>query len=321
MIKKLKVAILFGGKSAEHEVSIQSAKNVYNALDKNKYDIVMIGINRDGQWEIDDIKKFDVIFPVLHGPFGEDGTIQGLLKTINLPFVGSDVLGSAIGMDKDVAKRLLKETKIPVVPFLTFAKSSKISFEQIVKKFGLPFFVKPANLGSSVGISKVHSENEFKQAIIKAFSYDNKILIEQYIKGREIECSVLGNDDPIASIPGEIIPSHEFYDYAAKYLDENGAMLKIPAELSQEIIKTIQKLAIKTFKTLCLQGMARVDFFLSQKNKLYVNEVNTIPGFTNISMYPKLWEASGMPQKQLLDRLIELALERHERQTKPQTTL
>lgn len=352
--KKIRVALLFGGNSAEHEVSIQSAKNVYTSIDKNKYDVQVIGIDKKGQWYLSsgkelldlqpsynqrkndpvslvvkgkesnlmstdthqDIGTVDVVFPVLHGPYGEDGSMQGFLKIMNVPCVGSGVLGSAIGMDKDVSKRLLRDADLPVADFLTYTDKHEIDFDTVVQQLGLPFFVKPANLGSSIGVAKVKNKEAFTKAVESAFSYDTKILIEQYIAGVEIECSVLGNEQPIASIAGQIVANHEFYDYEAKYLDEHGAVLKIPAELSDAQVKAVQDLAIKTFKTLCLEGMARVDFFLSNDGKFYVNEVNTIPGFTNISMYPKLWEASGISYTELIDKLITLAIEKYEKQSK-----
>jgi D-alanine-D-alanine ligase len=256
--------------------------------------------------------QLDVIFPILHGPFGEDGTVQGLLKLAQIPFVGADVLGSAIGMDKDVMKRLLLQAGIPTARFLCAHRhcQDKLHFHEIVAALGLPFFVKPANLGSSVGISKVKAEKEFLPALEKAFQFDRKILIEEFIEGREIECAVLGNEYPIASLAGELIPTHEFYSYEAKYIDEKGAHFKIPAELSLECMSAVQQMAIDAFRILCCEGMARVDFFLKSSGALYVNELNTIPGFTKISMYPKLWESSGMPYSQLLDRLIQLAIER-----------
>ncbi|MBI5123382.1 D-alanine--D-alanine ligase [Candidatus Roizmanbacteria bacterium] len=359
--KKIRVAVLFGGKSAEHEVSIQSAKNVIASLDKNKYDTVLIGIDKKGDWHVcptqylfeasftekktlpstndvsfvtksegnnliaisgqENIGEIDVVFPVLHGPYGEDGSMQGLLKLANVPFVGSGVLGSAIGMDKDVMKRLLRDAGLPIGKFLTFRKGEKIKFKEVEKKLGLPLFVKPANLGSSIGVTKVKGEKNFQSAIDEAFLYDNKVIVEENIKGREIECSVLGNDNPIASIPGEIIASHEFYDYDAKYMDENGAKLKIPAKLSKEKIKEIQKLAIQSFKILCLDGMARIDIFLSENGKFFINEANTIPGFTNISMYPKMWEGSGISNKELVEKLINLAIEKFAEQKKLKTTV
>ena len=356
--KKIRIAIMFGGRSAEHEVSIQSARNIVEAIDRTKYDVSLTGIDKRGVWHVlqaitfnqelfpavkkeqktaalipkekekfpaiaeREIKNFDVVFPILHGPFGEDGTIQGLLKLADVPFVGAGVLGSAVGMDKDVMKRLLRDAGVPVAKFLVFHKHelSTITFEKVRKILGLPFFVKPANLGSSVGVSKVHSKKEFVPALTQAFSYDTKILIEENIKGREIECSVLGNERPIASVPGEIIPGEEFYSYDAKYSEESKTKYIIPAELPNRLIKKIQKLAIKTFTALECAGMARVDFFLTDKGKVFVNEINTIPGFTKISMYPKLWEASGIPYGKLIDALIKLAIERFEKESRLQTS-
>ena len=361
-MKKLRVGILFGGKSCEHEVSLLSAKNVIDALDKEKYEPVLIGIDKTGTWHIKDPLQYlmnahdpkqiqlhgpsnniaiapqegpgsflhttspsstsvDVIFPVLHGSYGEDGTIQGLLKIANIPFVGADVLGSAIGMDKDVVKRLLKEAGIDTAKCVVLRKFEKelISYGEIVQKIGLPFFVKPANAGSSVGVAKVKKEEDFIPAITQAFLYDKKILLEEFIEGREIECSVLGNDHPIASIPGEIIPHHEFYSYEAKYLDDFGATLEVPAKLDLATSKIVQQTAVQVFQVLCCEGMARVDFFLQKSGRLVVNEINTIPGFTKISMYPKLWQVSGLSYADLLDRLIHLALDRHSQELKIQT--
>jgi len=361
---KIRVGVIFGGKSAEHEVSLQSAKNIIDAIDKEKYEVVTIGIDKSGRWLLNDSSKFllnagnpkliklnkevakkltlvpgeenrrlltlsdntptkqiDVAFPVLHGPFGEDGTVQGLLKMLDVPFVGAGVLGSALGMDKDAQKRLLKAAGVPVANFLTFEEDSKISFKSVAKQLGLPLFIKPANLGSSVGISKVGNEKQFKNAVAEAFKYDRKILAEEYVNGRELECSVLGNDKPIASLPGEIIVNnHDFYSYEAKYIDENGALLAIPAKLPKNIVKKVQNAAVKAFKTLCLEGMARVDFFLRNGNEVIVNELNTIPGFTKISMYPKLWEASGVSYTELIDKLITLAIERFAKEKKLKTS-
>lgn len=362
MKKKIKVGIIFGGKSAEHEVSLQSAKNVIEAIDKDKYEPILIGVDKTGKWVLSDSSKFllnsgnpkliklnkeasqsvalvpqsdgrianldthesnksiDVVFPILHGPFGEDGTMQGLLKSANIPFVGASVLGSAVGMDKDVMKRLLRDAEIPIGKFLTFKEKDIPTYVEAVKNLGLPFFVKPANMGSSVGVSKVSEEKDFDKAIREAFKYDRKILVEENIVGREIECSVLGNDDPIASVPGEVISNHDFYSYEAKYIDEHGAALEIPAKLSEEIIKKVQVLAVKTFKALSCEGLGRVDFFLKENGDVLVNEINTIPGFTSISMYPKLWEASGISYTELIDRLIQLALERFEKEQKLKTS-
>lgn len=320
MKKKLKIGVLFGGKSAEHEVSIQSARNVINALDKKKYQIVPIKIPKNGSFNFSLIKKLDIVFPVLHGPYGEDGSIQGLLKLAGVPFVGAGVLGSAVGMDKDVMKWLLREAGIPIGKFIAIKAHEKISFEKVKKELGLPVFIKPANMGSSVGISKVKDKKNFNQAVKEAFKYDTKIIIEANVAGREIECSVLGNDFPMASLPGEIIANQEFYSYDAKYLNA-GSVAQIPAKLDKQTIKKIQELAIKVFKTLNCEGMGRVDFFLKKNGEIIVNEINTIPGFTNISMYPKLWEASGVSLPKLLDRLIELAVERFEKEKKLKTSV
>jgi D-alanine-D-alanine ligase len=253
----------------------------------------------------------DVVFPVLHGPFGEDGTVQGLLKLANLPFVGAGVLGSAVGMDKDVMKRLLRDADIPIAKFMVFesATQNKISFSRVQRELGMPVFVKPANLGSSVGISKAARPREFTRAVQEAFRYDNKILVEENIAGREIECAVLGNENPSASVPGEIITGHQFYSYEAKYIDDQGARLVIPAKLPSQVARRVQELSLRAFKILCCSGMARVDFFLRGRDEIFVNEINTIPGFTAISMYPKMWAASGLSYARLIDRLIQLALQ------------
>lgn len=360
---KIHVGILFGGKSAEHEVSLQSAKNVIAALDKDKYDVTLIGIDKQGHWYLNDQSRFllndhdpklialnksgrsvtlvpgsegqplmsvsdrtsvgpiDVIFPILHGPCGEDGTVQGLLKLANLPFVGAGVLGSAVGMDKDVMKRLLRDAGIPIAKFKVFQRwqRDQIRFEDVAGELGMPLFIKPANLGSSVGVSKVKGKDDFFRAIDEAFKFDSKILVEEFIAGREVECSVLGNDYPVASAVGEIIAQQEFYSYEAKYIDENGAILDIPAKLSPEAAKRVQELAIESFRVLCCEGMARVDCFLTKDETVIVNEINTIPGFTKISMYPKLWEVSGLPYSKLIDQLIELALERHAKEQQLET--
>jgi D-alanine-D-alanine ligase len=353
--KRLRIGVLFGGRSGEHEVSLASAASVIRGLDPDKYDAIPIGITKEGHWQIGagaqkmlpevlrggqrvmmtadptDAslipldgsgrsggvgQRLDVVFPVMHGTFGEDGTIQGLLDLAGLPFVGAGVLGSAIGMDKDVAKRLLQVAKIPVVPWITvhrheWESGPKEIQKAIEKKFKYPVFVKPATLGSSVGMTKVHSRAELAPALNLASEFALKILVEKAMVAREIEVSVLGNNDPQASIPGEIVPHREFYDYAAKYLEE-GTQLLIPAKLKLAQVKKVQALAVAAFRALELSGMARVDFFLEKPGgKLFLNEVNTIPGFTSISMYPKLWEASGIPFRQLIDRLIELALEQH----------
>ena len=261
-------------------------------------------------------RGIDVVFPVLHGPFGEDGTVQGLLRLADVPFVGAGVLGSAVGMDKDVMKRLLRDAGIPVGKFITLRAGDKLSFKDAKKKLGSPLFVKPANLGSSVGVSKVRTETEFKKAVKEAFQFDTKVIVEEFIEGREIECSVLGNDDPIASVPGEIILHDDFYSYDAKYIDENGASLEIPAKLDAKTRKLVQETAVRTFKALECEGMGRVDSFVTKDGRVVVNEINTIPGFTSISMYPKLWEASGISYSKLVDKLIQLAIERFEKQRK-----
>ena len=374
-MNKINVGIIFGGKSAEHEVSLQSAKNVVLALDKEKYNPILIGIDKAGKWllsgqsqllienhspelsgpsssatvpphqtgvnpadshpasifhqlwcggkpssELFESNKIDVAFPILHGTFGEDGTVQGLLKLAGVPFVGASVLGSAVGMDKDVMKRLLREAGLPIADFLVYGSPSTANFEVVVNELGLPFFVKPANLGSSVGVFKVHNKEEFDKAIKGAFEYDTKIIIEENIVGREVECSVLGNENPIASTVGEVIPSHEFYSYEAKYLDEKGALIKIPADLPKDTINKVRELAVKTYKVLCCEGMGRVDCFVKNNGEVIVNEINTIPGFTKISMYPKLWDASGVGYSELLDKLISLAIDRFKKEQKLKTS-
>ena len=316
--KKLRIGVVFGGKSVEHEISVVSARNIIKALDKEKYKVISIYIKRTGNLQLGRkiFNKIDIVFPVIHGAYGEDGTIQGLLKFSGLPFVGAGVLGSAIGMDKDISKRLLKQAGIAVADFITVYSGERISYKQVSKKLGPVIFVKPANSGSSVGISRAKNKKKFKKAINEAFKYDSKVIIEEAIKGKEIECAVLGNDAPIASIPGEIIPKSGFYSYEAKYIDKNGAEFKIPAEVSKEIIKKIQQTAVKAFRVLNCEGMGRVDFFLKKNGDLLVNEINTIPGFISISMYPKLWEASEIPLIKLLDKLIELAMERFKKEQK-----
>ncbi|MGB7727296.1 MAG: D-alanine--D-alanine ligase family protein [Candidatus Acidiferrum sp.] len=349
--KLLRVGVFFGGRSGEHEVSLVSAASVIRGLDPDKYEAVPIGITKDGHWLIGEgaakmlpevlktgrrvmltadpteaalmpldrgagAQRLDVIFPVLHGTYGEDGTIQGMLDLAGLPYVGAGVLGSAIGMDKDVAKRLCQAAAIPVVPWVTvhrweWEKDPAAVKSQIEEEFPYPVFVKPATLGSSVGMTKVHNVGELGTAMDLACEFGMKILVEKAVSAREIEVSVLGNHEPKASVPGEIVPHREFYDYTAKYL-EDGTQLLIPAQLKPAQVQKIQSLAVQAFRALELSGMARVDFFLEKKgNKLYLNEVNTIPGFTSISMYPKLWEASGISFRQLIDKLIDLAFELH----------
>ena len=364
--KRLRIGVLFGGRSGEHEVSLISAASVISALDPEKYEAVPIGISKDGRWlagtaahkmlppPLAEVLRsgdgvmlsadpnvaalvpasnshaqalhVDVIFPVLHGTFGEDGAVQGLLDLAGLPYVGSGVLGSAVGMDKDVQKRLFLQAKLPVgdfqaIPRADWEKSRAKVLRAIQKKFRFPVFVKPATLGSSVGMTKAHDAKELAKAMDFAAEFAQKIMVERTIRGREIELSVLGNEDPKASIPGEIIPHREFYDYAAKYLEE-GTRLLIPAKLSKLQVKKFQELAVKAFRTLECLGMARVDFFLEHRSgKMLLNEINTIPGFTSISMYPKLWEASGLPYRALLDRLIELALAQHRERQRTKYTI
>jgi len=351
--KKLRVGVIFGGRSGEHEVSLASAASVIRALDAEKYEAVPIGITKDGRWLVGggaqkllaDVLKsgervslppdptaaslvpltpssgrpsvtVDVMFPVLHGTFGEDGTVQGLLELAGLPYVGAGVLASAVGMDKDVQKRLFAEAGLPIVPFLAVRRSEwerervKV-LRAIKKKFRFPLFVKPATLGSSVGMTRVKAAHELGSAIDTAAEFALKILVEKAVTAREIEVSVLGNDDIRASIPGEILPHREFYDYAAKYL-EQGTRLLIPAPLKKKQVATFQDYAVRAFRAIDGTGMARCDFFLENRTgKIFVNELNTIPGFTSISMYPKMWEASGLPYPKLIDRLIELAFELH----------
>jgi D-alanine-D-alanine ligase len=353
--KRLRVGVLFGGRSGEHEVSLASAASVIRALDPDKYEPVLIGITKDGHWLIgagaqkmlpdvlrtgqrvvlssdptaaalvpldgSGAQRVDVVFPVLHGTFGEDGTVQGLLELAGLPYVGAGVLGSAIGMDKDVQKRLCLQAKIPVVEWETVTRADwerdrSGMVQKVRKQFRFPVFVKPATLGSSVGMTKAHNRTELEQGLDLACDFAQKILVERAIKGREIEVSVLGNAEPEASVPGEVVPHREFYDYAAKYLEE-GTQLIIPAKLSAAQVKRFQELAVRAFRALELGGMARADFLLEKHTgKAYLSEVNTIPGFTSISMYPKLWEASGIGFRELVDRLIKLALEQHQEKSR-----
>jgi len=356
MSRKVRVGVVFGGRSAEHEVSLQSARNVIEALDPEKYESILIGVDREGRWfrqgetqQLFDAARplpnlaasgsaevalvtrghhsslldlsgrgesapLDVVFPVLHGPYGEDGSIQGLCRLANLPCVGAGVLGSAVGMDKDVMKRLLRDAGIPIPRFLVFRRrEARVSYKDAVDALGTPVFVKPANLGSSVGVSMATSSQDYDEAVLAAFHYDTKVIVEERIIGRELECAVLGNAEPVASVPGEIRTGsgHDFYDYEAKYKDEKGAELLIPAPLDGKTAERVRELALRAFVVLCCDGMARVDMFLRNSGEVLVNEINTIPGFTQISMYPKLWEASGLSSRELIDRLIQLAVERH----------
>ncbi len=349
-LKKTRVGVIFGGRSGEHEVSLRSAESVIRSLDPSKYEVVPIAITHEGRWlgTRDALKLLspgeaiqaalktgepmavvpepqrngavDVFFPIVHGTYGEDGTIQGLLELAGVPYVGAGVLGSAVGMDKDVMKRLLREAGLPVGDFwVTRAKDIEAFIREFGKELPYPVFVKPANLGSSVGITKAHNAGELPAAIAFAAEFDRKIVIEKGIDAREIEISVLGNDELKASIPGEIIPSREFYDYQAKYVDDDSRLI-IPAPLSEEQVRQAQDLAIRSFQALDCSGMARVDLFLEKPTgKFLVNEINTLPGFTSISMYPKLWEATGLAYADLVDRLITLAVERHSEKKKLRT--
>ncbi len=362
--QKVRVGVVFGGRSGEHEVSLVSAQSIIKALDKEKYEVIPIGITKKGTWLVGadpkgllpapethppipettatpremraglmgdpthkgmillepshptDRVKLDVVFPIVHGTYGEDGTLQGMLELADVPYVGCGVLASSLGMDKTAAKRVFRDAGLPVGPFREILRKAWRDdpdevVEQIEKEFSYPCFIKPVNSGSSVGISKAHDRKELCAALDLAARFDRKILVEAFIDGRELEVSVLGNDDPIASVPGEVVPCNEFYDYQAKYVD-NRSKLSIPAEIPPDKIEEIKKLAVRAFRALDGAGMARVDFFMERKTgKLILNEVNTIPGFTSISMYPKLWEASGITYPELVDRLVGLAMERY----------
>lgn len=349
---KTRVAILFGGRSAEHSVSLRSAKNVIRSIDKSRYDLVFIGIDMQGNWfhydthdKLNEIEStgsltienpagklslsleakgrftssegyeipVDVAFPVLHGPYGEDGSVQGMFKLAAIPFVGPSLLGSAVGMDKDIMKRLLRDAGLPIGKYICLRKSQPVpAFEEIEQAVGMPCFVKPANLGSSVGISKASNAQELEQAISIAFQFDKKIVIEEFIPGREIECAVLGNEDPKASVTGEVIVHHDFYSFDSKYIDDQGSETKVPADLPEDISEKIREYAVRTFSALECEGLSRVDVFYQKNGNLVVNEINTIPGFTSISMYPMLWKASGIEYGPLIDNLIQLAFDRFE---------
>ena len=368
--RKIRVGLVFGGRSGEHEVSLASARSVMANLDPNKYEVVPIGITKDGTWLLGDKPRdmlqagvqhtsaeehttavtltgdptirrliplhgnenlqdngaLDVIFPVLHGTYGEDGTLQGLLEMANVPYVGCGVLGAALGMDKEKMKMVFSSIGLPNVEYFVcrrneWERSPETIMNVVEDSFGYPCFVKPVNLGSSVGINKAHNRTELERAIQIAAEYDRKIIIERGIDCRELECAVLGNDEPIVSVVGEVISSGEFYDYNAKYIDGKSQVI-IPADLPQTVAEEVRRQAIQAFLALDLSGLARVDFFLEREtNRVYINEVNTLPGFTEISMYPKLWAASGLPYPQLLERLIELAVERHEDKQRNRTSL
>ncbi|HEX2881369.1 MAG TPA: D-alanine--D-alanine ligase family protein [Polyangiaceae bacterium] len=358
MPTQLRVMVLFGGRSAEHEVSLRSARFIVESLDPNRFTPILVGIDKQGRWHVQEREALaahsdprrallasgqpevtlspwpadksaqvqvhaqpaldvDVVFPVLHGPMGEDGTVQGLLELAGLPYVGAGVLASAVGMDKDVMKRLLLQADLPVLPYRSVRKAGYLSQpEQVLEELAelaFPVFVKPANLGSSVGISRVLSRGELRAAIEQALQFDDKVVVEQGLDHpKEIECAVLQGTPPVVSVPGEIVVSHPdgFYSYAAKYLDDAGVSMRIPADLSAAEVERAQQLALRTFEVLDCEGMARVDLFLDHERRLFVNEINTIPGFTSISMYPKLMEASGVSARELVTRLIDLALRR-----------
>jgi len=320
---KLRVAVVYGGRSGEHEISLRSAEFIMRSLDPEKYKVLPYMISKEGKWRPRPIvpepagnPEIDVVFPVLHGTFGEDGTIQGLFELAGLPYVGAGVLASSVSMDKEVMKRLAHERGLPVADYCIVRAPETGKAEDICKTFPFPMFVKPANLGSSVGISKVKNCAELKAALEAAAAFDRKIIVERGIAGREFECSVLGNDDPLASLPCEILPSREFYDYEDKYL-LNQAKTVIPAGLAPDQTAEVQRLAVECYRAVECEGMARVDFLLENATgKFYINEINTIPGFTSISMYPKMWEYCGLPAPKLVDRLIDLALERHEAKRK-----
>jgi D-alanine-D-alanine ligase len=356
---KLNLGLLFGGRSGEHEVSLQSARSIACAVNRDKFNLLLLAIDKDGNWfmvdesdylhNADDPKNIslnvkkeqqislipkdnsntiirlsdgkelvspDVLFPIIHGTFGEDGSLQGFCSMLNLPYVGADVLGSSVGMDKLIAKKLLLQAGIPVADYVIAEGKGKIDMavKETSGKLSYPVFVKPVRSGSSVGVYKAQNEPELKEAINKALRFDKKVLIEESIEGREIECAVLGNDELMASQPGEIIPRHSFYSYEAKYIDSEGASLEMPANIPRDVVKKVQSLAKQAYKVLSCSGMARVDMFLTSSGNLILNEINTLPGFTKISMYPKLMELSGIPYSELIDRLVALSRERHKQQ-------
>ncbi len=353
--RRQRVGILFGGKSAEHDVSVQSARSILKALDKEKFDPVLIGIDRNGAWKLQDSVAFlagtstesatlagvstnelglslgskhgwlttpdrapcrlDVIFPILHGPLGEDGALQGLLEMADIPYVGAGVLGSAVGMDKDVMKRLLHAAGVPVTEYIALRneEGQTVDSKVVIETLGLPLFVKPANMGSSVGVSKVENEAELVRAIALGFRYDRKVLVEKAVDGDEVECALLGNEQPEVSVPGRIICKAEFYTYDAKYDEREATTLEIPAKLPKELREKVQEMAVKTYRVLECEGMARVDMFVTKQGDVFVNEINTLPGFTKFSMYPQLWEASGVSYTDLITELLGLAVERAER--------
>jgi D-alanine-D-alanine ligase len=347
MSKKKKVAILYGGRSVEHGVSVNSARNIFEYIDKDRFEPLLIGISKTGQWFLTsgvtkdieqgkalglildaqrpgfiilssgDRLKADVIFPVLHGTDGEDGSIQGLIKSMDIPMVGTGVLGSSIAMNKIIAKKLLKEAGLPVTNFLTYhyTEKDKLSFEEIGKVIGIPFMVKSSSLGSSVGVSKAKDEASFRVAVEEAFRYDDYLIVEEFITGREIECAILGNNPAEASYPGEIVISskYEFYTFDAKYVDPEAVTIDVPAKLSSAEAEKIRQVSLDAYKTLYCEDFARVDLFLTQSGNIYINEINSIPGFTNSSMYPMMWKERGIGFAELISKLTDLALERYDR--------
>jgi D-alanine-D-alanine ligase len=336
------LAILFGGKSVEHEISIRSASNVLDKIDRNRYNVVLIGIGKSGQWFACDSVQvpiengrpvsialedgratlidqnrhipLDIVFPVLHGTDGEDGSVQGFFKAVDIPVVGSGVLGSAICMDKVISKILLRDAGIPIADFRAFDRHEKerIDFDELSDQLGLPFIVKSASLGSSVGVSMVRSRSDLGRAVEEALRYDSRMLVESYIQGREVECGVIGNEDPEATVPGEIVmqKDYDFYTYKAKYLDAHAVQISIPARVGEEVARRIQSLSVMAYKTLRCEDYARVDLFVTEKNEVIVNEINTIPGFTDVSMFPVLWQHMGLSYEMLVSKLIEMALDR-----------
>lgn len=355
VMAKIRVGIVFGGQSCEHEVSLQSAKNIVEAIDQSRFDVTLIGIDKQGYWHLcggqdylnhaqdpqhialnhserrlavipgatqgqlidsasgEPLPSLDVIFPIVHGTQGEDGCLQGMLKMLNLPFVGSDVIGSAACMDKEVCKRLLRDAGLPITPFVTLTRATQANYdyETLRSQLGETLFVKPANQGSSVGVSKVRNADEYHRAIADALRFDHKVIVERGVVGREIECAILGNEAAQASVCGEIVLHSDFYSYDSKYISAQGAQVVVPAAMAPEASERVRHTALRAFQALECRGLARVDVFLTEDNEVIINEINTLPGFTNISMYPKLWQASGIGYQALITRLIELALERH----------
>jgi D-alanine-D-alanine ligase len=361
-MNKINLCVIFGGKSAEHEVSLQSAYNIIEAVNKEKYRLILIAMDKSGKFflynnddflenidnpkniklkKVDNevafipggrgnsiyslrdkkiINSIDVVFPIIHGSFGEDGSLQGMLRLMGIPYVGAGIIGSSVGMDKDIMKRLLRDSNIKIADFLIYRDIKDANYEEAKEKLGMPMFIKPANLGSSVGVAKVMNQEQYIEGLEEAFKFDRKVIVEEFINGREIECAVKGNNIIETTIPGEILPNEEFYSYEAKYINEAGSGLEIPAKLDEEISRNIQKIALKTYKILETKGLARIDFFVTEE-EIIVNEINTLPGFTKISMYPKLWQNEGVSYSELIDNLIELAIEEFNNNEKLLTTV